>query len=172
MLGWLPSAAAVALPPSSGEGALQAGRVEQGSPSCLDLSQSVHDKYKCNARRSVAILKLPRTGSTWLVHALQHGQSAALGSAPARLSRLLWAVWHSQEEAGPPGAQPLPRVLERAASKAADLTAFGLPLPTSEAVAGRPVGRPLPWEHRAAQSRQACPEEAQGLSRGTAQTAL
>ena len=91
MLGWLPNAAAVALPPSSGEGALQAGRLEQGSSSCLNLSQSVDDKYKCNARRSVAILKLPRTGSTWLVHALQHGQSATLGSAP-RLSRLLWAL--------------------------------------------------------------------------------
>ena len=36
----------------------------------------------------------------------------------------LWAARHSQEEAGPLGAQPLPRVLERAASKAADLTAF------------------------------------------------
>jgi len=70
MLGWLPNAAAVALPPSSGEGALQAGRLEQGSSSGLNLSQSVDDKYKCNARRSVAILKLPRTGSTWLVHAL------------------------------------------------------------------------------------------------------
>ena len=91
MLGWLPSAAAVALPPSSGEGALQAGRAEQGqgSSSCLDLSQSMHDKYKCNARRSVAILKLPRTGSTWLVHALQHGQSTTLGSVLARRSRLL-----------------------------------------------------------------------------------
>jgi hypothetical protein len=79
MLGWLPNAAAVAVPPSSGEGALQAGRVEQGSTSsCLDLTQSVDDKFRCNARRSVAILKLPRTGSTWLVHAPEHGQSDRL----------------------------------------------------------------------------------------------
>eukprot|EP00964_Phaeocystis_antarctica_P068292 scaffold41375_cov43-Phaeocystis_antarctica.AAC.2 len=31
----------------------------------------------------------------------------------------LWAAWHSQGGAGPLGAQPLPRVLELAASKAA-----------------------------------------------------
>ena len=36
----------------------------------------------------------------------------------------LRAARHSQEEAGPPGAQPPPRLLERAASKAADSTAF------------------------------------------------
>ena len=36
----------------------------------------------------------------------------------------LWAARHSQEEAGPLGAQPLPLLLERAASKAADVTAF------------------------------------------------
>ena len=39
----------------------------------------------------------------------------------------LWAARHSQEEAGPPGARPLPRVLELAASKAADFTAFDHP---------------------------------------------
>ena len=36
----------------------------------------------------------------------------------------LRATRHSQGEAGPLGAQPLPRVLEPAASKAADSTAF------------------------------------------------
>ena len=36
----------------------------------------------------------------------------------------LWAARHSQEEAGPLGAQPLPLLLEQAASKAADVTAF------------------------------------------------
>ena len=36
----------------------------------------------------------------------------------------LWAARHSQEEANPLGAQPLPRVLELAASKAADFTAL------------------------------------------------
>ena len=39
----------------------------------------------------------------------------------------LWAARHSQEEADPLGAQPLPRLLERAASKAADSTAFDHP---------------------------------------------
>ena len=34
----------------------------------------------------------------------------------------LWAARHSQEEAGPLGAQPPPRVLERAASQAVDST--------------------------------------------------
>ena len=60
----------------------------------------------------------------------QHAQSAPLGSAPARLLRLfraglaqLWATRHSQGEAGPLGARPLPRVLEPAASKVADVTA-------------------------------------------------
>ena len=36
----------------------------------------------------------------------------------------LWAARHSQGEAQPLGAQPLPRVLELAASNVADLTAF------------------------------------------------
>ena len=39
----------------------------------------------------------------------------------------LWAARHSQEEAGPLHAQPLPRLLERAASKVADFTAFDHP---------------------------------------------
>ena len=36
----------------------------------------------------------------------------------------LWAARPSQEVAGPPGAQPLPRVLKLATSKPADVTAF------------------------------------------------
>ena len=39
----------------------------------------------------------------------------------------LWAAQHSQEEAEPLGAQPLPRALEPAASEAADFPAFGDP---------------------------------------------
>ena len=53
-----------------------------------------------------------------------------LGRAPARLLRLLRACLAALDssalpgrEAGPLGAQPLPRILERAASRAADLTA-------------------------------------------------
>jgi hypothetical protein len=53
----------------------------------------------------------------------------SLGGAPARLLRLLghawrrWAARHSQEEDGPLGAPPPPRVLQRATSQAADFTA-------------------------------------------------
>eukprot|EP00964_Phaeocystis_antarctica_P096462 scaffold62734_cov36-Phaeocystis_antarctica.AAC.1 len=49
----------------------------------------------------------------------QHGQTAPLGRAWQ-----LWAAQHSQGEAQPLGAQPPPWVLELAASKAADFTAF------------------------------------------------
>ena len=41
----------------------------------------------------------------------------------------LWAARHAQEEVGSLGAQPLPRVLEPAASKAADFTASDHPGP-------------------------------------------
>ena len=68
---------------------------------------------------------------TW--HA-QYAQSALLGSAPARLllarcassarAWRLWAARHSQSEARPLGSQPRPQLLERAASKVADFTAF------------------------------------------------
>ena len=60
----------------------------------------------------------------------QHGQSAVLavpelGScASSGRAWRLWAARHSQEEADPLGAQPLPRVLELAASKVADFAAF------------------------------------------------
>ena len=62
----------------------------------------------------------------------QHGQSAPLavprpqlGScASAGRAWRLWAARHSREEACPQGAQPQPRMLELAASKAADATAF------------------------------------------------
>ena len=64
------------------------------------------------------------------VGAHQHGQSAPLAGpqlgscASAGRAWRLWAARYSQEEVGPLGAQPLPRVLELAASKAADSTAF------------------------------------------------
>ena len=50
-----------------------------------------------------------------MVKVPQHGSCASSGHAWR-----LWAARKSQEEAGPLGAQPLPQVLERAASKAAD----------------------------------------------------
>ena len=49
----------------------------------------------------------------------QLGSCASSGRAWRR-----WAARHSQEDGGPLGAPPPPRVLERAASKAADSTAF------------------------------------------------
>jgi hypothetical protein len=39
-------------------------------------------------------------------------------------ARRLWAARHSQEEASPLSAQPLPRLLEPVASKVADSTRF------------------------------------------------
>eukprot|EP00964_Phaeocystis_antarctica_P137305 scaffold101818_cov45-Phaeocystis_antarctica.AAC.1 len=62
--------------------------------------------------------------------AQQHGHSTALAvpqlgpCASSGRPLRLWAARHSQGEAGPLGTQPLPRVLEPAASKAADFTAF------------------------------------------------
>ena len=49
----------------------------------------------------------------------QLGACASSGRAWRR-----WAARHSQEETGPLSAQPLPRVLELTASKAADVTTF------------------------------------------------
>ena len=44
-------------------------------------------------------------------------------ASSGRASRL-WAARHSEEEASPLVSQPLPRLLELAASEAADFTAF------------------------------------------------
>ena len=67
------------------------------------------------------------------VEVLRHGQSAVwalpqLGShaSSARAWRL-WAARHSLGEAEPLDTQPLPRVLELAASKASSFTAFDHP---------------------------------------------
>ena len=68
----------------------------------------------------------PLAGGPWL--GAQLGSRASSGQLSRLLCLLrallarLWAAWHSQGEAGPLGAQPLPRVLERAASKAAHFT--------------------------------------------------
>ena len=61
------------------------------------------------------------------VQARQHGQSAPLGSAPARPLHLFGvrlAALGSLREARPLGSRPLPRVLERAASSVADPAAL------------------------------------------------
>ena len=55
-----------------------------------------------------------------------------LGScASAGRAWRLWAARHSQEEAGPLSALPLPRLLEPAASKAANSTALDHPIGSS-----------------------------------------
>ena len=68
---------------------------------------------------------------------VQQGQTTPIGSARARLlwlsgSRLaLGSSALPTGEAGPPGAPPLPRALERAATEAADVAACGPPVTTS-----------------------------------------
>ena len=64
----------------------------------------------------------------------QHGQSDPLAvpelgcSASSGRAWRLWAAQHSNAEASPLGAQPLPRVLELAAAKAAYFIAFDHPV--------------------------------------------
>ena len=78
----------------------------------------------------VAELKAAQHGRSAVLAAPQHGSCASSGH-----TWRLWAARHSQGEASPLGAQPLPRLLEPAASKATDFTAFDH--------AGRhPEGRP------------------------------
>ena len=98
----------------------------------------------CEHRRLVRRLHLPHALQQALGHGVGHGLPAhdrvpawpkcPLGSAPPRPLRHLRALLaalgssiHSQKEASPLGGQPPPRVLERAASKAAHLTAFDHP---------------------------------------------
>ena len=83
--------------------------------------------FSCAPTDLIKISAHPQLTAT---KASQHGQSAPLGSAPARLlclarARLaaLAGSTHSQDEASPLGAQPLPRVLEVAASEAAHFPA-------------------------------------------------
>ena len=73
--------------------------------------------------RGVCPLPMPPPVGT---EVLQYGQSVPLAVPPAPPGRAwrLWAARHFQKEAEPLGARPLPRLLERAASEAADSTAF------------------------------------------------
>ena len=57
----------------------------------------------------------------------QHGQRAPLAGpqlGPCASSGRAWHLWAAWGRAGPPGAQPLPYVLQPAASKAAHSPAF------------------------------------------------
>ena len=85
----------------------------------------------------------------------QHGQSAPSAAAPevgsCASSGRAWQLRqarHSQAEAGPLGSRPLPRVLELAASKAAELAAFDpLEVASQRKIAklvARPLGIPRP----------------------------
>ena len=90
----------------------------------------------------------------------QHGQSDPLAApqlGPCASSGRAWWHWparHSQEAAGPLGAQPLPRVLELAASKAADFTAvdhagmhFSISVKNINAQAAAGLTSAAPGEH-------------------------
>ena len=93
------------------------------------------EKYLCgqmgqSLTRNVRDMALLELAFQCIDAVAQHGQSAPLavpqlGSCAfsERAGRLLAAL-DSQKEAGPMGPQPPPRVLELAASKAADVTAF------------------------------------------------
>ena len=93
-----------------------------GLPNATERAEQILSRAPRPARESSAIIKGAR--------ACQHGQSAVwavpqLGSCSSSgHSWRLWAARYSQEEVGPLGAQPLPRVLELAASQAAYFTAF------------------------------------------------
>ena len=63
-----------------------------------------------------------------MLKVVQSGHPPQLGSrASSGRAWRLWVARYSQGEAGPLGAQPLPRALERAASKAAHFPAFDHP---------------------------------------------
>ena len=79
-----------------------------------DTNVSPREAYDIIAERAVQ-----QYGQSAPLAVLQLGSCASSGHAWR-----LWAARHSQEEAGPLGAQPLPRMLELAASEAADVTAF------------------------------------------------
>ena len=102
-----------------------------GLPNATERAEQILSRAPRPARESSAIIKGAR--------ACQHGQSAVwavpqLGSCSSSgHSWRLWAARYSQEEVGPLGAQPLPRVLELAASQAAyflPLTIQATPLRT------------------------------------------
>ena len=93
-----------------------------GLQNATERAEQILGRAPRPARESSAIIKGAR--------ACQHGQSAVwavpqLGSCSSSgHSWRLWAARYSQEEVGPLGAQPLPRVLELAASQAAYFTAY------------------------------------------------
>ena len=116
-----------------------------GDTACATLVARASDGSEARARNLGAIYSVragarivtPLLSSMLKVPALAVPQ---LGScvSPGR-ARRLWAARHSQEEAGSLDAQPPPRVLEPAASKAADFAAFdhpGLALGSSRSAGG------------------------------------
>ena len=93
-----------------------------------DWYTSVAMSFKEGKKKSVSFAVVKEDGekaarrfglAAWSKCALWQVPCASSGRA-----RWLCAARPSQEEAGPLGAPPLPRALERAASKAADSTAF------------------------------------------------
>ena len=87
---------------------------------------------KITDRRDASVLGIKASGWTdtvvWnpLKESIAAWSKCSLGTAPARLPCLLRAHLSTRpgREAGPPGAQPLLRVLKPAVSKVASFTAF------------------------------------------------
>jgi hypothetical protein len=96
----------------------------------------------------------PRASLRMLGWSCEHDSMVKVPPITARLpcsgrAWRLWAARHSQEEASTLGAHPLPRVLELAASEAADSTAFDrLGTTAGTAACGRP---PTPAPRRVAE---------------------
>ena len=92
-----------------------------------DRKQWAHDRLR---RAQLNVARRAEGDHVPVLPVLQHGQRAVWALPPltscASSGRAwrLWAARHSQGEASPLGPQPLPRVLELAASKAAHLPAF------------------------------------------------
>eukprot|EP00964_Phaeocystis_antarctica_P057097 scaffold33741_cov63-Phaeocystis_antarctica.AAC.8 len=129
------------------------------------LGKAVASVDECNGDAVAAAVARLAPGELLLLENLrfhaaeQQGQSAPLAGpqlgscASSGRTWRLWAAWCSQEEAGPLSAPPVPRVLELAASNAADSTAFDHSGGGEERPRLRPVHRRGVWRRGLRQRR-------------------
>ena len=103
---------------------------EQVAKGFRKLSLCCHPDKSSDPEAPTAFEQLKKAKAC-LLNELQHGQSAPLGSAPTRLLRLFRRALAAPgspalrgREVGPLVSQPGPRMLELAASEAADFPAF------------------------------------------------
>ena len=129
--------AAVAVAPRNPDGLLQSRRPLSRKQLKEPAFQWLNKELQWVAQDFLLMVEERRQSAVWAPHQL--GSCASSGRAWR-----LWAAWHSHEEVGPLGAQPLPRVLERAASAAADLTASAAADLTAFGPAGRGGEHGLP----------------------------